>query len=573
MENKHNRSTKKITPSLSQKALNQSHFIQKFDKESKEQVPMDVVFVGGGPAGLSGAIELAQLVKKGREDGSHNMGDIEIGVLEKAENLGGHNLSGAIINPIAFQNLFHNEPIENFPFRQKVPSDKTYFLTSKGKFRVPTPPSMYNKGNYIASICEVVRWMGKKAEDLGVNIFNNFPVDSLLVEGSRVKGVRTTQIGLNRDGSKSPQYAPGTEVTAQITVLSEGTRGPLTQAYMNWQNITSNRPQIYALGVKELWKVNQPLPSVIHTLGWPLPNNAFGGSFMYPMAKDTVSLGLVVGLDYKQHNLDVHDLLQQMKLHPFFQKYLKGGEVLEWGARTIPEGGIEALPNQLCGDGLMMIGDCAGFVNIPALKGIHYSMQSGILAARSIYKALLQKDTSKENLKSYQESLKKSFIYKDLKKVKNIRHAFKNGLFIGAIQAALMTFTQGRFPSLSKSKSQKYYKEDAAEEKDIVYTNIENKAVEKIESNSIKKLSKVDAVYLSGNKTRDDIPQHLTVGEDISKEMADFYTHLCPAGVYEQQEGQLVVNPPNCIDCKATDVVGPRWQPREGGSGPNYKQM
>jgi electron-transferring-flavoprotein dehydrogenase len=418
---------------------------------------------------------------------------------------------------------------------------------------------MKNHGHYIASLCEVVRWLGQKAEALGVNIMTGFPVDSLLVNGTRVAGVRTTPAGLKRDGTQDASGMPATDVSAQVVVLSDGTRSPLAQSYMQWQNIQSNYPQVFALGVKEIWQVPKAPPYIAHTLGWPLPKDAFGGSFMYPMADDQIALGLVAGLDYHNARLDVHLLLQHMKAHPFFKDILTGGRCIEWGAKTIPEGGYHAVPSQLSGDGLIMTGDTVGLVNVPALKGVHYAMMSGILAARAIFKALKSGDTSKQNLQEYDRALKDSFVWKDLRKVRNMRHAFKDGFYLGGLKAALMTATGGAFPGDTGHAA-----EDADEPKEFRAPDF---PLDKMG------LSKVDAVYLSGNKTRDDIPQHLIVGKDITPEMADFYSAMCPAGVYERRGDSLVVNAPNCVDCKATDVLGPRWAPREGGSGPDYKQM
>jgi electron-transferring-flavoprotein dehydrogenase len=331
----------------------------------------------------------------------------------------------------------------------------------------------------------------------------------------------------------------------------------LAQGYLNWQKITSKSPQIFALGVKELWRVKKQPEKVTHTLGWPLPQNAFGGSWLYPVGEDMVSFGLVAGLDYKEHNLDVHALLQKLKSHPFFKQYLEGGEILEWGAKTIPEGGLHAIPEKISGDGVLMVGDAVGFVNVPALKGIHYAMESGMLAAETAFEALMKKDTSAKTLTSYDEKIRSSFIWSDLKKVRNMRFAFKDGFWTGSVKAALMTATMGAFPG---DPSQ--FHEDAEENKSTGTDPIQNPG-----------LSKVDAVYLSGNKTRDDIPSHLTVGKDIPKHVAEMYAAMCPAGVYELKDDKLVVNAPNCVDCKATDVLGPRWQPREGGSGPDYKMM
>ena len=546
-----------ILPLKHQKPLNQNELIIN-DKPNEEAVPMDVLFVGGGPAGLAGAIELAKLIKKDTENGG-DLGEIEIGVLEKAANLGEHCLSGAVINPCVFEELFPEKDFSDFPFRQRVEGDGTYLLTEKTALPIPTPPTMHNEGNYVGSICEAVRWLGEQAEELGVNILPGFPAASLLTEDNKVIGVRTAETGLNRDGSQSANYMPATDLTAQVTVLTEGTRGPLGQAYRDWQNISSPNPQIFALGVKEVWKVKKAPDKVIHTLGWPLSSDTFGGSFMYPMGKDQVAIGLVVGLDYKQSNLDIHHLLQQMKQHSLFKKYLDGGELLEWGAKTIPEGGYYSLPEKLHGDGLIMAGDTVGFVNVPAIKGIHYAMKSGVLAARTIFKALKEKNTSAEQLKSYDQSIANSFIQKDMYETRNMRLAFKDGFILGGIKASLMTATQGQFPGKPI-----HIEEDAAEEK---FSGDSLAPVDK-------PLSKVDAVYQSGNKTRDDAPSHLMAQENLPEDVVDMYVAMCPAGVYEKDEhGKLVVNAPNCVDCKATDVLGPRWKAREGGSGPAYQQM
>ena len=526
-----------------------------------ESVPMDVIFVGGGPAGLAGAIHLSHLVQKDSEAGGGN-GPLEIAVLEKAAGLGEHSLSGAVVNPGPFRELFPDIPLEDLPFRRPVSKEAVYLLRERSAFRLPTPPTMQNHGNWVASLSEVVRWMGEKAEEAGVNVFPGFPVESLLVEGSRVTGVRTTPAGLGRDGAPGPAHEPSMDLTAQVTVLSEGTRGLLTQGWMKWQGVTSQNPQIYALGVKEVWETKQTLDRIIHTLGWPLPGDAFGGSWMYPMDNNQVSLGLVVGLDYRDARLDVHELLQRMKLHPLFREILEGGEMVEWGAKTIPEGGYYALADRRHGDGCVVVGDSAGYVDVPSLKGIHYAVQSGILAARAIFKALKAGDTSEEGLRSYTESVDNSFIVSDMKKTRNMRLAFKRGFISGGASASLMTLTEGRFPGGKISVI-----EDAAETKALGATG------EPFIPDGRLTFSKVDAVYKSGNTTRDDIPSHLLVGEEVSPQMAEFLEHMCPAGVYERDGEKLLVNAPNCVDCKATDVVGPRWTPREGGSGPSYRQM
>ncbi|HZH41139.1 MAG TPA: electron-transfer flavoprotein:ubiquinone oxidoreductase [Gemmatimonadales bacterium] len=521
-----------------------------------DRMDLDVLIVGAGPAGLACAIELAQLAKRDNSD-------LNIGVLEKAEALGEHSLSGAVVNPRAFRELFPDVPAAELPFRGPVKHERVCLLTSRTTIPLPTPPTMRNAGNYIASLCEVVRWLGARAEALGVNLFTGFPAASLIVDGQRVAGVRTAATGLDRDGQPLANYMAPNDLVAGVTVLAEGTRGTLSQAWTQWQNVGAANPQIYALGVKEIWETKRPLDTIVHTLGWPLPTDAFGGSFMYPLEPNLLALGLVVGLDYRDARLDVHALLQRMKQHPLFRQYLEGGEMVEWGAKTIPEGGYYSVPARRSGEGVVILGDSAGLVDVPSLKGIHYAMQSGMFAARTIFQALKANDPSAERLADYDRLVNESFIMKDLYGTRNMRLAFKDGFYVGGLKAASMTATGGRFPG------RKIEMESDAE----VSRRLTPGASPGITPDGKLTFSKVDGVFKSGNATRDTIPVHLVMGKDVPADVAEFYAHLCPAGVYEVVQGTLRINAPNCVDCKATDVLGPRWTPREGGSGPKYKRM
>jgi electron-transferring-flavoprotein dehydrogenase len=522
-----------------------------------DRMELDVLIVGAGPAGLACAIELAKLAQA---DGT----ELNIGVLEKAEALGEHSLSGAVVNPRALRELFPDLKDSDLPFRGPVTKEAVYLLTADGRWRLPTPPTMHNRDYYVASLCEIVRWLGAKAEELGVNVFTGFPAAQLLVRGGAVAGVRTAAAGLDREGKPTPGGTAPNDLVAKVTALAEGTRGLLGQAWCQWQQVPSENPQLFALGVKELWETKQPLDRVIHTLGWPLPSDAFGGSFIYPLAPNLVALGLVVGLDYRDAALDVHVLLQRFKRHPLVRPLLAGGEMVEWGAKTIPEGGFYALPDRRAGEGVVLLGDAAGFVDVPSLKGIHYAMQSGMYAARAIFQNL-KKGAS---LTEYDRLVNASYIATDLYRTRNMRLAFRDGFYLGGLQAALMTLTGGRFPG------GKYRMHADAEVPRLVSTG---------SAEPTPGISKVDAVFKSGNSTRDTIPSHLIVGSEVPAEVARFYAHMCPAGVYEAEGGEggggggggggLRVNAPNCVDCKATDVLGPRWTPREGGSGPKYKRM
>jgi len=528
------------------------------DPPSQEALPLDVLIVGAGPAGLAAAIELANLARR-------NQSELAIGVLEKAGALGEHSLSGAVVNPSAFHELFPDLPASQLPFRGAVGREEVRLLTRRGGFRMPTPPTMRNHRNHVASLCEIVRWLGERAAGLGVDLFTGFPADALLVEGTRVRGVRTTPSGLDRNGAPGSEYQAPTDLTARIVILAEGTRGPLAEAWRIWRGIAAPNPQIFALGVKEVWRVSRPLDRVVHTLGWPLPLDGFGGTFLYPMAHDQVAIGLVAGLDTRDAGFDVHELLQQMKLHPFFRPVLEGGELLEWGAKTIPEGGYWSLPERFSGEGMITVGDCAGLVDVASLKGIHYAMHSGLLAARAAFRALTDQDLSAgpDGLGGFDRALRESYIVSDLKRTRNMRLVFKHGFLLAGLENALLTLSGGRFPGW------RIPTEPDAE----VARRRGTGAARPLVPDGKLTVGKLDAVFKSGNATRDTIPSHLLPGEPVDPELARFYSHVCPAGVYEATETGLRINPPNCVDCKATDVLGPRWTPREGGSGPRYRLM
>ena len=554
-----------FTPNHYQPPYPLDQFISKGIPEG-ENLEMDVLFVGAGPASLAGAIRLSQLYKDQKQ----------IAIIEKAGRLGGHSLSGAVINPIAFHKLFPNMNIKDSPLRLPIQSEKMYFLTKKNQYRIPAPPTMKNKGFYTASLCETVRWLGQKAETAGIHIFPNTPGYKLIVEKDKVIGIQTTAGGLNRNSEKTSKYQAPINILAKNIFLADGVRGNLSQAWLKWKNISSFYPQNYALGVKEIWKVKQSPKEIFHTVGWPL--EGFGGSFLYPLSQEHIAIGLVGSMGSKNVHWNLNEKFQIMKEHPFFQKILKEGECLEWGAKAIPEGGFYSIPHQILDDSVCLLGDAAGLVNVPALKGVHYAMLSGILSAEYLFNKTpntasfsMLSPTNKPD-QTFEDILKNHpLIGKQLYKVRNIMAFLQTNKF-GWIKAGLSILSHGLFPrNLNPKKllsdSEKPRFASSSTKQGTVSTTL------KKQKKSSFRLSKADAVYLSGNKTRDDIPSHLFIRSDLPSEVMDFYTHFCPAGVYEKKDGKLIINAPNCVDCKATDVLGPWWSPREGGSGPDYNLM
>src|SRR5947208_11510742 len=362
-----------------------------------ERIEVGVAIVGAGPAGLACAIRLGQLLADAPAV-AERLGEVPVAVIEKGKQPGSHVLSGAVVNQRALQRLFAGRKrLDDLPFYGPVEQESVYFLTRNRAVRIPTPPTMKNHGNRVASLAQLGRWLADQAEEAGAMILPETAATKLLVDHGRVRGIRTGDKGRGRDGEELPNFEPGSDLVARLTVLAEETQGHLTGAAIEQFGLEGENPQVWALGVKEVWRVATPLRRVIHTLGWPLRAGAkyreFGGSFIYPMGDDMVTLGMVVGLDYRDVELSVHDLLQELKTHPKIRRILEGGERVAWGAKTIPEGGLTALPRRLHAPGLLLCGDGAGFVNVPALKGVHYAIESGILAAEAAFESLRPGET------------------------------------------------------------------------------------------------------------------------------------------------------------------------------------
>ena len=558
-------------PADYQPPIDHTRFLAVPEAGPDERIDVGVLFVGAGPAGLAGAIRMAQLLESA-PDVKERLGDTPVAVIEKGKYPGAHLVSGAVVNPVAFRSLFPGVPAGDLPFRGPVPAEALYLLTGRRAIRAPVmPPTMRNHGNYVASLSEVARWLGERAEALGVTLLAETAAARALVLDGAVRGVMTGDKGRGRDGTPEGNFEPGVEVRAAATVLAEGSAGHLSSALVHHFGLAGRNPQVYALGVKEVWDVPRPLDRVIHTMGWPLrwgkSAGEFGGSFVYPLGERQVSLGLVVGLDYADASLSVHDLLQQLKLHPLLRSVLDGGSRAEhgWGARTIPEGGFYALPSRLHVPGALLAGDAAGFVNVPALKGIHYAMTSGILAAEAIFACLKagRDPVAVGALEGYDEAVRRSFIWSDLYRVRNMRQAFASGLVPGAALAGLMTLTGGAFPGGRFGAEPDAARPVAPRPRS--YPRPDGKLT----------FDKLSSVYASGNRTRDTQPNHLIVRTDVPEDVATAWINMCPAGVYEWTTDaagrrQLRVNSPNCVQCGAISAKGGRLTPPEGGSGPEY---
>ena len=535
-----------------------------------ERIDVGFLIVGAGPAGLAAAIRLGQLIEESPAT-AERLGEVPVAVLEKGKAPGAHLLSGAVVNPRGLQRLFKGRKrIEEMPFYGEVHGESVLFMTKRRAVRIPTPPTMVNHRNYVASVSQLGRWLAEEAEELGVTILPETSAEQLLVDGGRVIGVRTGDRGRGRGGEELGNFEPGSDIAARVTILAEGTQGHLTGAALERFGLRGENPQVWALGVKEVWRVAKPLDQVIHTMGWPLRAakryREFGGSFVYPMGDDMVTIGMVVGLDYRDTELSVHDLLQELKTHPRIKRILEGGERVQWGAKTIPEGGFVALPSHFHAPGLLLCGDGVGLVNVPALKGIHYAVESGRLAAEAAWRTLARGESMRSALASYDESLRRSFIWSDLREVRNMRQAFGRGFYVGGALAGAMTASKGRFPPRDAPTERDADQSLIGTDRAASYPAADGKLV----------FDKLSSVFASGNRTRDDQPNHIRIQEKVPRELAELWAHMCPAQVYEVGEAdgdgtvRVKLAPSNCVQCGAITAKGGRLTPPEGGSGPEY---
>jgi electron-transferring-flavoprotein dehydrogenase len=560
----------------------QKEFVKRGLDSEDELIEVGVAIVGGGTAGLACANRLLQLLGDDPET-MERLGEVPVAVIEKAKTCGGHNLSGAVMRPGPLQELFpeltrEQWRQEGFAFGE-VKKESVYVLPSaKTKIRIPPPPPQHNHGNEVISVSALARYQQRVAEEAGAYILTETAATQLIVEDGRVVGVRSGDKGRGKDGEPLSNFEPGTDIKAQATVLAEGCWGHITGAAIKEFDLAAGRePQVWELGVKEVWKVTKPLDRVIHTLaGWPLKISAkygqIGGSWIYPMknektGEDLVSIGFIIDLDYADATTSAHDLLQEIKTHPLFKGILEGGERVAWGAKALPAGGYWAMP-KLSMPGALLVGDAAGIMNLASLKGVHYAIKSGMLAAESIYAALKRGDSS---LESYEQVVEDSIIGKDLWEQRNTRQPFQKGLIRGGPLVNLMIATKGRFPggrwALHRNDAKPMFigkTKDSYPKPDGKYT-----------------FDKLSSVFITGNATRDDAPNHIRVQKHVPREVAETWRWMCPAGVYEiPEDGEggnesgvvdVIVNYTNCVQCGAITAKGGRLTTPEGGDGPLYQ--
>jgi electron-transferring-flavoprotein dehydrogenase len=538
-----------------------------------ERIEVGVAIVGGGPAGLSCAIRLSQLLAED-EALAESLGEVPIALVEKGKTPGSHLLSGAMMRPSAMRKLFPDLPEEEWPTYGTVERDTAYVLTPKRALPLkPVPPPFRNHGNHVTSIAQLGRWLAEKAEEAGVYVLGETAAAKLLVQGGRVVGVRSGDKGRGRDGQELSNFEPGADLIAKATVLCEGTQGHLTGAAIRHFGLGSEDPQQWELGVKEVWEVTKPLDRVIHTAGWPLRFGAsyreFGGSFIYPMGEDKISLGLVAGLDYRDARFSVHDALQVLKTHPLVADLIEGGKRIAWGAKTIPSGGYWAMPDRLWAPGMVLAGDGAAMCNVSELKGIHYAMHAGMFAAEAIFERLQAGST--DDLSKYEERVRDSEIVEDLYRTRNMRQpASQAGFFVGSAIGSMMILTGGRFPG-GRWATHDDATVDVFVGPERDYPKPDGKVT----------FDKLSSVFASGNATRDDAPNHIRIQDKVPLEIALMWQNMCPAQVYEvpeeelngdpKREVRLQITPSNCVQCGAITAKGGRLTPPEGGDGPNYQ--
>ncbi|PIT59537.1 electron transfer flavoprotein-ubiquinone oxidoreductase [Snodgrassella alvi] len=545
----------------------------------RESMQYDVVIVGAGPSGLSAAIRLKQLAAQQQRD-------ISVCVVDKGSEVGAHILSGAVIDPRSLSELIENWQEKDAPLSCPVKEDRLLFLTQKKAYRLPTPPSFNNHGNYIISLGVFCRWLAQQAEELGVEIYAGFAAVEVLyhADGS-VHGIATGDMGLNRDGKPGNNYQQGMELLAQQTIFAEGCRGSLTKTLI--QRFALNKDcqnQTYGLGIKELWEIapEKSKPgTVIHSIGWPLDQQTYGGSFLYHLNDNKVAIGFVIGLDYQNPYMSPFAEMQRYKTHPAIREVLEGGKRIAYGARALSEGGLQSLP-KLTFPGGVLVGDTAGFLNVPRIKGIHAAMKSGMLAAEAVIDVLNAEganDSGNSEAVRYSELFRNSWLYTELHKVRNMRPAFKWGLFGGLAYSAIEEYLfKGKTPWTLRHHCADYASLRKAQDcQPIDYPKADGKLT----------FDRMSSVFLAGISHDESQPVHLKLHNPelaISvnhREYASPETRYCPAGVYEiietAGEPHLQINAQNCVHCKTCDIKDPtqniNWVCPEGGSGPNYAEM